>query len=659
MVSRIFSKRYIKKQIFTEEELEEIRQTDEFLQRVSKDNTDTMLKELEPYNRYFVIMIKMSMEYKGEVYETCYHKNFNAEESFGEDAKIPFLAAKAIYLMNKCRHAEIFFCVNLLRARYREDFGFSLVERQKKNAAVSSSLYVDLDLPEELVSLDDEHLLAAFESRFEELNLCLSPDIVRSGSGLHIYIEIDSVSLEEEEMRERWSYLVREIGILLSSWGADYRCMDVVRVLRPVGVMNRKKKYGTGKKVCWLKKSEKRMSIDEVEQEVNFLKKGGSENFFREVLLDMDYDADDATALFYGIDFVDDIFVDDEGKYIVPQVFADEYRNIIRHENEEKEKGKKEGTKKTTAIKCPSEASHEKTQKHDHINDSYVGIRTPYEALPQMYWQNRDIIFFLNNRSNVEGVRNSIILLFANNLYFGEKIQDEEIIIEKMLWLNEHYFKPKEDEQIIKKQTQRCFKIIAQNKYPVHIRNSTILRLLPFKEEELWETQGNYFEPGTEDFIKKRRKKKNEAHRRKVGVFACEIRDENRQKLKQLLTKNPQLVYKDVKELLDVSDKMYFAVKKQVKEELGLVKDYLTPIRNNPQISFKEYKQFFPNCERRTYKKYRKIVFDELGIEDTPIDYLKPIKENPNITYKEYKEFFPKCEIRTFKKRKSLVLNQP
>lgn len=652
MVNRAFSKKYIKKYEFTDEQLNEILEIDEFLQRVSKDNSDEMLKTMgKNYNRYFVVMIKMSMEYKGETYDICYHKNYNADEAFGEDAKTQYLAAKAIYLMNECRHAEVFFCVNLLRARYREDFGFSLVERIKKNCALSSSIYLDLDLPEYLVNLDDESLLSAFDEQFEELLRCLPMDIVRSGSGLHLYLEIESLSMEKEAQREQWIYLMKELGILLSSWGADYRCMDIVRVLRPINVMNRKKKYGNGKKVKWLRKSDRRLSLEDVKKEIAFLKQGGSEGIFKQVLYEIENYSDEELPQFIAIDFEDDFFVGEVEEYVVPTVFVDEYRVVIKKEQEEEQKQKEKQTAKRTVLTNNRE---NKTSTIHNVNDYYEGIKEAYSDLPQMYWQNRDIIFFLNNRSNVEGVRNSIILLFANNLYFAEKIRDEEIIIEKMLWLNEHYFKPKEDEQIIKKQTKRCFKIISQNKYAVHIRNSTILRLLPFTPEELWETQGNYFEPGTEDFIKKRRKKKNEAHRRKVGVFACEIREENRKKLKEALLENPDLVYREVQDL-GVSEKSYYAIKKQVKEELGLVKDYLTPILNNPQISFKEYRQFFPNCERRTYKKYRKIVFDELGIEDTPIDYLKPIRENPDITYKEYKEFFPRCEIRTFKKRLAKV----
>ena len=291
MVKRCFEKRRIKRADFTKEDMEAIKKMDAFLQRVSGVHGEE--EDFTSYKKYFCIMVKMSMEYKGVTYERCYHRYFESGEAFGETGKIPCLAAKAIYLMNQCKHAEVFYCVNLLRARYKSEYGFFGVDRVKENCVNASSLYIDLDLPEELMELSDGELLEKFMEEFGELCACLHPELVRSGGGLHLYVPVVSLPMEDKDIRNRWMKAVSDLGVLLSSWGADCKCMDVVRVLRPVGVMNRKKKYGKGKEVRLLMESKGRMSLEEIESQLSFLLKGGSAAFFESLLSEMIWDGTD------------------------------------------------------------------------------------------------------------------------------------------------------------------------------------------------------------------------------------------------------------------------------------------------------------------------------------------------------------------------------
>lgn len=396
--------------------------------------------------------------------------------------------------------------------------------------------------------------------------------------------------------------------------------------------------------------------------------------------------------MFRSIEFVDDIFTDEVTPYVAPFCVADEYRRLFSQGEEKETKAredagepfqkrdtfktteeageeikeeKKEGTTDETTDDTTKDLMQEKSmlsasmgrkkETWKRAENSYHGIREAYETLPDVYWQNRDILFFLRNRDDVEGLRNILLFLYTVNLYFGEGIKEESALVEKVLWMNHQYIRPREEEKEVVKQVKLIAGKCKDIKGNLHLKNDTILKFLPFTKEELWETSGNYFDGQSEEFILKRRKNKNKAHRKKVKVFASERRQQKADILKEMLRNDLQISYGDVKDVLFISEKLFYKTKREVKEELGIVPpDYLAPIRRNIDISYKEYKSLFPECQRKTYTKRKRKVKEELGIKKP--DYLAPIVENPNITYKEYKELFPRCEVRTFKKRKEKVL---
>ena len=185
-----FAKKYVKKQLrkrevakltFSDSEMEEIRKIKTFLENIVLDNSDEMLRQLEgTYKRYLGISVKVNCATDKEC--SLFFNYFFDVEDFHykkDDLYIP----KAIYHLGKNRHCEMFFCTSLLRAGVNE-YGFVTPQRRSKNVLSASCFFADLDLPEDLQTLDDDALLQRFENEFWELVRYLGVTIVRSGGGL-------------------------------------------------------------------------------------------------------------------------------------------------------------------------------------------------------------------------------------------------------------------------------------------------------------------------------------------------------------------------------------------------------------------------------------------------------------------------------------------
>ena len=170
IVRASFKKRALMKMEFSKEEMEKIKEIDQFLRTVSWDNTDDLEKQFRSFKHiYFCVVVKMKIMIRKKEMECFIHHYFKMEDFDYE--KCPYYIAKAIYTISRNKHAEVFFCVNGLKAGYSET-GLCVPERKQNNVCMASSLFVDLDLKGVYAQMSNEELLESFERENNEFINC-------------------------------------------------------------------------------------------------------------------------------------------------------------------------------------------------------------------------------------------------------------------------------------------------------------------------------------------------------------------------------------------------------------------------------------------------------------------------------------------------------
>ena len=614
-VRKCFSKRALAKRAFSGEEMKEIREIDAFLRKVSMSQMDPLEKQFLGRNYYFCVAVRVKGKILGEEYEIFIH-HFIKEKDF-DYGKVEYYIAKGIYLANQNKHFEVYYCVNLLRPRYEEG-GICMPRRAMRNMTSASCIFCDLDLEEPYASMDDETLLATFQKEKGELISLLNPILVRSGRGMHLYVLLDeSMDLTMEDVRAYWKDLSTTLAYLLRDYNADYKVVDCARILRCVHSVNRKEKYGAqGKKVTLLRDSNERICVEELDCKLDFLMQGGAGTLFERILDDIIHDDDEARTSydFYPIEFEDDFFCDEVRPYEPPEYIVNALRYLkdkeaeTQPEIEEKEWIGKEELKSTRAF--PSWKPQKK-------QGTYQGIMVSYENLPKVMWQNRDLLFWISNRSSIEGHRNSLIFFLAFNTYYFEKVRSENAIYERLHYYNEKFFCPKLSEKELKLHVSICYKKFEKNIRTRHIRNETIQRFFPFEEEEKAYTIGNYYETDSESFIEKNRKKQREQSlnyyyekkrdNEKLDYFQA-LEKERKKECYEYIKKNPFDTYENARKSINIGKRQYYDLRKEIQKELGVYvdkQDFYEPFKTNINIKYQEYNAIFP-CTRCTFHRRKK-----------------------------------------------------
>lgn len=623
-VRKCFSKKALAKRSFSEEEMKEIVEIDAFLRKVSLSQLSRLERDVAYPNNYFCVAIRVRCTVANEEYETFEHK-YILESDFNYK-KDKLYIAKGIWLANQNKHFEVYYCVNLLRPRYGEG-SRCLPRRCTPNASMTSCIFCDLDLEEPYASMDDETLLDTFVKENSELVAMLNPMLVRSGKGMHLYVLLeDSIDLSKEEEREHWKNLSKTLSFLLRNYNVDYKVIDCVRILRCIHSVNRKEKYGKeGKKVALLRDSNERIALDELEYKLDFLMQGGGASVFESILEEIIVDdeaSSEAPSGFFFVEFDDDIFTDEVRPYVPPQYVIDEYNHIMRREEERaREKSLNESIPQRTKTQEELEEEREERtfllEKLHSKKQTYQGIMVSYDELPKVMWQNRDLLFWISNRSSIEGYRNSLLFFFCFNTYYFEKIRNENTLYERLHYYNEKFFKPKLKERELRIQVSICFKKFEKETRTRHIKNETIQKLFPFEEEEKAYTIGNYYDINSNEHIAKQRKRHN---KESLNYYYNKVRNNERidffNSLEELRKKecyeyikeNPYETYTNARKIISIGERQFYDLRKAIQKELGIYKekvDYYEPFRKNINIKYDEYNKIFP-CTRCTYHRRKK-----------------------------------------------------
>lgn len=569
---------------FTEEEMIKIREIDSFLRAVSLHKDNPMFEDKQI--KYICISLRSTYTRKNGAAVSVFYNKFVNQKDF-EYQKIPYYIAKCIYKLIRNRHIEVFFAVNSFKASCIKEKVY-IPERKGENVISSCALFVDIDLQNELVHLSNEEILSLLKTDYQELFVNLEPSyIVRSGGGVHLYYQLnESYYIKTQEQRSFYMAALTSLQLLFEDYGADCRCVDITRILRVPYSRNRKPKYGaSGKEVSIIYKTDNIYDVFELSDKLRFLLSGGMNGACQSVL--------------------DDIFCD-----------YGEMEQVLIDSTEEMDEPEVLEVPVDTLEEIPKERKTTATVKR-LIDYGYKGVQPYYNYNGETYFQNRDMMIWLQNRTCHEGVRDTMIWLFNYNWYLFCGVKDFETMLERSYKLNT-FFQPSLSNDEVERTVKHNFASLESKKRWKSICNTTIQKYLHFTEEERKHCcVGLYCDSYTEyqkARAQKKRRLSNEQYQKEAEISGTTRQTEWKVLGKRLLQENSLMGYQEFKQHTGLSKSSFERYKKELgnnrEKHYQEQKDYyLQPFKSNPNISCSEYMQKL-NCSRSTYNKYKKIYRD-------------------------------------------------
>lgn len=557
---------------FTAEELEKVKEIDTFLKMVSQHKNNEMFDDER--KKYLYICCKSKYVRKDGTEVSVFVNRPTLQDDFNYK-KIDMYIAKVLYRLSQNRHIEVYYGVNSFRGITKE--GKFRIERKQDNVVSSCCLFTDIDLPMELQELSDEEVLSMLKNDFTELFTNIPPSIIcRSGGGVHLYYCLsESIYLETEERQEEYRSALKTLQLLFESYGADGACVDISRILRSPHSYNRKTKYGKqGKEVTILEANSITYDFSELKLDLEFLLEGGMEGLYEECM--------------------EELFMDYDFSYI-EETDVEDIQEIAKKKPRRKER-------------------KEQTELQRMIDFQYKGIQPYYDFKDENHYLTRDIMIWIQNRDNHEGVRHKILFFFHYVWYMFYGVSTEEKLMERSLQLNT-YLNPSLDNnelEVLVKYNIRYFG--CRERIYKNIKNTLIQSYLHFTESELSITQGIYCDT-YEEYLEKKKIKGNIRDRnryyRKRAEQGKRPRGERKKKILEIIKQNPLITYQEFYELTGLSKSSYDYYKKVLNYNKEFRKEkvrekWLQPFMDNPKISCTEYCELL-NCSKKTFEKYRAI----------------------------------------------------
>lgn len=557
---------------FTDAELEKVKEIDTFLRMVSQHKNPEGFDDER--KKYLFICCKSKYVRKNGTEISVFVNRPIDQDEFAYK-KIDMYIAKVFYRLSQNRHIEVYFGVNSFKAIMKE--GRFRIERKQDNVVSSCCLYTDIDLPQELQELSDEELLAMLKKSYDELFRNVEPTyIVRTGGGVHIYFCFtESVYLENEEQQEEYRCALKTLQLLYEEIGGDAAVVDRTRILRSPHSYNRKPRYKKeGKEVTILEANDITYDFTELKKDLEFLLQGGMLGLQEDIL--------------------DDLFMDYDYSYI-------EETDMETVEEAVEPKPRKREKKEQTAVKRM-------------IDFKYKGLQPYYDYNNENYYLTRDLMIFLQDRANHEGIRHKILFFFHYTWYVFNGVKIEEKLLERSLKLNE-YFNPSLDNKELEELVKYNLRYLGSREQNLKsIRNTVIQSYLHFTDEEQTITQGIYAYT-LEEYLEKKRIKgiirDRERYRRIRVEEGKRPRGEAKQKHLEIIRQNPLISFREFHELTGLSKPTYDDYKKALNYNRDFRKQivrekWLQPFKDNPKITCKEYCELM-NCKQGTFEKYRAI----------------------------------------------------
>ena len=357
--------------------------------------------------------------------------------------------------------------------------------------------------------------------------------IVGSGSGVHLYFDIDTVEFNNETRKKYHDILYR----LTYVYNGDFNCVDIARILRPPYTYNRKEKFHKPKKVEILENNSKRYKLYEFEQLLNTYDleniKSIPEGFIEiENCFDFPFTHNESLEINDLIKKKDDvIFIEDK------DLFNDE---IPLKDNQNK------------IIVIDEEIMDSKTQKIQRKKDNYF-ILSDYKQndnFPNNYLV-QDLLFYIQNRNGFcVGARRNLLFCF----YFAFRqycLMNEKNAVVYTMLINKMFQEPLPQNEL-----EYYFEYLSNYNLYRGIKNMKVASLLHFREEEILYMRGIY----TNDVKEKRIIRQEKARERYRMNYRKKKPDRNT--IITCIINNPTKTNAELADILHISTKTIQRVKK-------------------------------------------------------------------------------------------------
>lgn len=587
---------------FSEEELEEIKEIDSFLKRVSLYRGEGF--GMEDDYQFFFLCCKAKIHYYGKEI-SCFANKPIPLKKIKEEKDIQFYVAKAIYKLIKKKNIEVYYAVNTFVSGYTLS-GRRYPQRIGECVSHSNAVFCDIDLPEEMHEMKDEDVLELLTDGYEEVFLNIPVSFaIRSGGGIHLYFELEqTVDLQSEPMDELWRDTMKCLQKVFQDFGADNQALDKSRLLRLPNSINRKEKYGEGKKVRIMYDSKRTYDLEDLNKKLHFVLEGGIAGLFEEIATQID-DITFYAALEHDSSFYDDMPEEDPFKEIVYMESSEINKEEIQKQTDDEELTEEE---KTAIRKAENKKKLSELLRKKKKDVKYKGISVDYNSIePSEFWQNRDLIFWILNRDSHDGYRHHLLFILGVNWYYIKNIKEEEQLKEKWRTVNKYLNPPLDDLEGFTKATYQYF----CKKTKFHgIRNSTIETIFGFTEEEKQIVIGNYYsEEEPEKRMQKERQNRRIRYERYIHKKGRITKQERRDNHKQLLIDNPKMTFKEFHTLTGRSRKSFSSFR----QELGIVgisknlEKYIKFFEEEEDTSVEAFIDKF-HLSEDSYKYYRRII---------------------------------------------------
>lgn len=336
-------------------------------------------------------------------------------------------------------------------------------------------------------------------------------------------------------------------------------------------------------------------SLEEIEQVVDYLFEGGKNRFYEDILDDIIPVPLEENEFIELGDIDIPVFDSDPIDYVAPTYIRQMAMSLCNKVEEEEKRD----------VIIPNEVKSKEPNYSGSYYESYTGIKIQYEKfLTNEFFQVRDILFFISNRSSSEGIRHTTIFLVGYSWYHFKGIRRETDFVKKCMWLN-HFFKPMLSEEEIIYQAKENFKYIVRlgcrTKY---INARTIEKVFKPSIEEKAIVRGNYFLKGSFDWKEKKRtehaKYNLEFYHRKNGYKGKQQQERHLTALKYIEA-NPTAGVTKICNELGISTTLYYSIIR----EMNIPKiDKEALVKENPDISFKEFNEI-TGASRTSYYRYK------------------------------------------------------
>lgn len=445
-----------------------------------------------------------------------------------------------IYKLAELKDYEIFIACNLLKSKSEQS-------RQKQNFLFSNVLYVDIDKVRGAENLDinandyNNQLVELLYKNYEVSKVIKPTQIIASGSGLHLYFQIETIYFNNEMRYKFHDILYR----LTNLYQGDFNCVDIARILRPPTTYNRKEKFSIAKKVEVKENNLISYELREIEKILDEFEIKNGINSEENVIIPEGFILCQCSET---LPFSGDI--EDNLEDLVIEIEEDFIEYSTEKVDDWRIKLNKEIINNVDDKNGIINLTKNKKQKKDtffYLSDYEINGNFPNHYLIQ------DLLFYIKNRNGYcIGARRNLIFCF----YFCFRqycLMGEKETMKFLMLINSIFQEPLKENELAD-----YFLYLSNYELYRGIKNIKVSNLLHFKEEEIEKMRGTY----TDNQEEKQNKKLD--RNRKYYKEHYQKKKPDRNTIILCIMNNPTKTNIELSKILNVSTKTIQRMKKDL-----------------------------------------------------------------------------------------------